>query len=503
MPLCSSTFLRLPNSALRSPKSFVNAIMFAQAANRHASTKTQDKTQSTLHSNSKAVNVPPSNKLKRKFDRSMSTSNLGSLHTSAWSDENTPPTTAYMDLTNSPEKSSDVVYPTLGRVGHGDQVTYPTLPPNPSASPKAPTSSAPVAWSSSPVEHFQNPRPREAPHEQQPTAAARPAKKRALPASFTAKPPIAPRNDLYVKHDINTKYHKDSVMKQHQTGVTKSKASQAMSDMLEKSSIVRQRTTASLLRDTSDRTAPSLTKPEEKETSATKGVQEVFLSDEQKTVMKAVLEEGKSVFFTGSAGTGKSVLMRSIISQLRHKYRAEPDRFSVTASTGLASCILEGQTLHSWSGIGLGKEPAPELVKKIRKNQKSRQRWLRTKLLIIDEVSMVDGQLFDKLEQVARTIRNNGRPFGGIQLVVTGDFFQLPPVPDKNTTAKFVFDAVTWNTCIQHTILLTHVFRQKDEQFANMLNEMRLGKMSPATVREFKSLSRPLNFHDDLEATEL
>jgi ATP-dependent DNA helicase PIF1 len=68
------------------------------------------------------------------------------------------------------------------------------------------------------------------------------------------------------------------------------------------------------------------------------------------------------------------------------------------------------------------------LVKKIRKNVKSKQKWLRTKVLIIDEVSMIDGDLFDKLEQIARTLRNNGRPFGGIQLIITGDFFQLPPV---------------------------------------------------------------------------
>lgn len=276
-----------------------------------------------------------------------------------------------------------------------------------------------------------------------------------------------------------------------------------MSDMLQRSSYVRQRPNTSVTRTSSERTIQASTKPTETDRLTVDRVPEPFLSEEQKTVMKAVLEEGKSVFFTGSAGTGKSVLMRAIIGQLRNKYRKDPDRIAITASTGLASCILEGQTLHAWSGIGLGKEPAPELVKKIKRNQKSRQKWLRTKVLIIDEVSMVDGVLFDKLEQVARTIRNNGRPFGGMQLVITGDFFQLPPVPEKHSSSKFVFDAVTWNTCIEHTILLTHVFRQKDEAFAKMLNEMRLGKMSPATVREFKSLSRPLNFHDELEATEL
>lgn len=128
---------------------------------------------------------------------------------------------------------------------------------------------------------------------------------------------------------------------------------------------------------------------------------------------------------------------------------------------------------------------------------------MRTKVLIIDEVSMVDGELFDKLEELARKIRNNGRPFGGIQLVVTGDFFQLPPVPESNREAKFAFDSATWNTSIQHTILLTHVFRQKDPVFASMLNEMRLGKLTPTTIDAFKKLSRPLDFHDSLEATEL
>ena len=189
----------------------------------------------------------------------------------------------------------------------------------------------------------------------------------------------------------------------------------------------------------------------------------VFLSDEQRSVLNLVVEQQKSVFFTGSAGTGKSVLLRETIKVLRDKYRREPDRVAVTASTGLAACNVGGVTLHSFAGIGLGKEPVPELIKKIKRNQKAKNRWMRTKVLIIDEISMVDGDLFDKLEAIARAIRNNGRPFGGIQLVITGDFFQLPPVPDHGgRDAKFSFDASTWNTSIEHTIGLTQVFRQKD-----------------------------------------
>lgn len=75
---------------------------------------------------------------------------------------------------------------------------------------------------------------------------------------------------------------------------------------------------------------------------------------------------------------------------------------------------------------------------------------------------MVDAELFDKLEKIARILKNNGRPFGGIQLVITGDFFQLPPVPDSGRIAKFAFEADSWNTTIEHTIGLTQVFRQRD-----------------------------------------
>lgn len=197
----------------------------------------------------------------------------------------------------------------------------------------------------------------------------------------------------------------------------------------------------------------------------------ISLSKEQEVVKELVCDKGKSVFFTGPAGTGKSVLMRAIIAQLKKKYAKDPDRLAVTASTGLAACNIGGMTLHSFSGIGLGKDDVATLVKKIRRNPKAKNRWLRTKILVIDEISMVDGDLFDKLSQVGRTLRNNGRPWGGIQLVITGDFFQLPPVPDYNTRdTKFAFEAATWNTSIDHTIGLTEVFRQKDPGMSHLPN---------------------------------
>ncbi|GAM34605.1 Pif1 helicase homolog [Talaromyces pinophilus] len=360
-------------------------------------------------------------------------------------------TTRYSQNTRTQNVSqSDIKYPELPRV---DDMPQEQLPP----------SSMPIPWSSSPPSHHQPPQ----------------QKRRKLPwgqedESSSYSNPITPAPTRKPSTKAEMPWNKT--------------ASTVKDEQKELRRINKKRSTAADYH---------LTKPQAR-------VASLFLSEEQKAVLDAVVDRQKSIFFTGSAGTGKSVLMREIIKKLRDKYRKEPDRVAVTASTGLAACHIEGVTLHSFAGIGLGKEPAKELVKKVRKNQKARNRWLRTKVLIVDEVSMVDGDLFDKLEEIARSIRNNGRPFGGIQLVVTGDFFQLPPVPETSARdAKFAFDAATWNTSIQHTILLTHVFRQKDPVFAEMLNQMRLGKITPQTTEAFKKLSRPLDFHDDLDATEL
>ncbi|EPX71578.1 pif1 helicase Pfh1 [Schizosaccharomyces octosporus yFS286] len=237
--------------------------------------------------------------------------------------------------------------------------------------------------------------------------------------------------------------------------------------------------------------------------SRKRAVPSIFLSDEQKRILDMVVEQQHSIFFTGSAGTGKSVLLRKIIEALKMKYRKQTDRVAVTASTGLAACNIGGVTLHSFAGAGLARESVDFLVSKIKKNKKSMTRWLRTKVLIIDEVSMVDADLMDKLEEVGRVIRKDARPFGGIQLVLTGDFFQLPPVPDSGKEAKFCFESNTWKTALDYTIGLTHVFRQKDEEFVNMLNELRLGRLSENSVRKFRFLSREINYADGLLPTEL
>ena len=230
----------------------------------------------------------------------------------------------------------------------------------------------------------------------------------------------------------------------------------------------------------------------------------VFLNEEQRFVLDMVVKNRTSIFYTGSAGTGKSVLLREIISSLKKMFGKDREKVAVTASTGLAACNIGGVTLHSFAGIGLGKEDVPTLIKKIRRNKRAKSRWLRTKILIIDEISMVDGDLFDKLEEIARELRRSDEPFGGIQLIITGDFFQLPPVPEQEQiSSKFSFEASSWKKVIEETICLHHVFRQKDEEFVGMLNEMRLGKLTDQSILNFKNLERAPVYDDGLLPTEL
>ncbi|KAF7356304.1 ATP-dependent DNA helicase PIF1 [Mycena venus] len=228
----------------------------------------------------------------------------------------------------------------------------------------------------------------------------------------------------------------------------------------------------------------------------------VFLSQEQNQILK-LAQEGHSLFYTGSAGTGKSVLLREIIKSLKKKHSKAADAVAITASTGIAACNIGGVTIHSFAGIGLGIESAEELAQKIRKNKKSSTRWLRTKVLIIDEVSMLDGDLFDKLSRIGSILRKKLEPFGGIQLIVTGDFFQLPPVTKNSSNVKFAFEADLWKQAISRTFNLTKVFRQHDQEFVDMLNEMRFGTLSRKSIDKFRSLSRPIHYDDGLGATEL
>ncbi|SMN18732.1 similar to Saccharomyces cerevisiae YML061C PIF1 DNA helicase [Maudiozyma saulgeensis] len=217
----------------------------------------------------------------------------------------------------------------------------------------------------------------------------------------------------------------------------------------------------------------------------------IRLSVEQEQII-SLAEKGYNIFYTGSAGTGKSILLKELIKNLRSLYGR--DHVAVTASTGLAACNIGGVTIHSYTGIGLGKGDGDMLYKKVRRSKKHLRRWQDMRALIIDEVSMLDGDLLDKLNHIAKKVRKNREPFGGIQVIFCGDFFQLPPVSkDSRNPTKFAFEALSWKEGIDITVMLQRVFRQQgDLKFIEMLNKMRLGKIDAETEREFKKLNRDL-----------
>lgn len=183
-----------------------------------------------------------------------------------------------------------------------------------------------------------------------------------------------------------------------------------------------------------------------------------------------LLCQRKSVFVTGPAGSGKSHILRCYYDYAVNRYG--PRKVYKTSSTGVSAILIGGKTIHSWAGIYLGEKSAEELVARMKfQNQ---QKWKRTKVLFIDEISMINPDLFDKLEKIARILRKTSLPFGGIQVVIIGDFFQLPVVKCD----RFCFEAKTWEKVITRTIKLKTIVRQTDKKFQKMLNEIRLGKIS-------------------------
>ena len=198
------------------------------------------------------------------------------------------------------------------------------------------------------------------------------------------------------------------------------------------------------------------------------------LNSEQKLIKKLVLK-GESVFFTGSAGTGKSFLLKEIITALQKKYGKS--KVGITSTTGTGADIIGGTTLASFFGLKTDSHLDKDIIfERIRKHSEHAfNNWRKTKVLIIDEASMLDGDLFDKLEALARDFRINNFPFGSMQLVLVGDFCQLPPV---NRDFKYCFQAESWSHCIPNTINLKQIYRQKDGWFISFLEDTRFGRLS-------------------------
>ena len=201
------------------------------------------------------------------------------------------------------------------------------------------------------------------------------------------------------------------------------------------------------------------------------------LSEKQKNAYDLMIR-GFNIFLTGPGGTGKTEIIKLFCKEYE-----KLKKIGVTSTTGTSAILINGTTIHSYLGIKLGKDSVESLYLKISNSPFVLKRWTELNCLIIDEISMLDPDLFDKLELLARKLRKNEKPFGGIQLILTGDFLQLPCVNSDN----FCFESKSWSKCIDEVIYLTDIFRQSDSTFQECLNEIRIGTLSDKTINILKS----------------
>ncbi len=182
-----------------------------------------------------------------------------------------------------------------------------------------------------------------------------------------------------------------------------------------------------------------------------------------------ILKTGRSVFLTGEPGSGKTHLINGYIEYLR-SHRIEP---AITASTGIAATHIGGMTIHSWSGIGISKNLSKYDIERIARKSHIEKRIKKTRVLIIDEISMLDAATLSAVEAVCREARENEMPFGGMQVALVGDFFQLPPVTREGEETQFAFESEAWRVLNPAICYLTEQHRQEDAKFLSVLKAIR------------------------------
>lgn len=212
------------------------------------------------------------------------------------------------------------------------------------------------------------------------------------------------------------------------------------------------------------------------------------LSSEQTAVLTA-FRKGENIFLTGPGGTGKTYLIKEI-----HEIAKKTDKnIQICAMTGCASVLLNCEntkTLHSWSGIGLANGKIEDIIERVAKNYHKAKPWKNIDILVVDEVSMMSKKIFDLLNSLGKRIRREyTKPFGGIQIVFSGDFYQLPPVgnEDEPDTMSFCFESSDWHSVFHKNINLTKIFRQKDDVYCKILNQIRVGRLTKSSYERLNN----------------
>ncbi|MEK7572167.1 MAG: PIF1 family DEAD/DEAH box helicase [Patescibacteria group bacterium] len=191
-----------------------------------------------------------------------------------------------------------------------------------------------------------------------------------------------------------------------------------------------------------------------------------------------VLKLGHNVFLTGAAGSGKTFLLNQYIAFLRE----QKIPVGITASTGIAATHMGGTTIHSWTGMGIRDEMSTQEIAELFKRQYLRSRFAQTKVLIIDEISMLHAHRLDLVDAICKVFKKNTYPFGGMQIIMCGDFFQLPPVSKKDEPSDFVTTSRIWQEMQVRVCYLDEQYRQDDRAFLRVLNDIRNGEVTEDTV---------------------
>jgi len=209
------------------------------------------------------------------------------------------------------------------------------------------------------------------------------------------------------------------------------------------------------------------------------------LSEEQTRALE-LFKGGSNLFISGPGGTGKTELIKQFVNEA-----SKP--IQVCAMTGCAALLLKcgAKTIHSWSGIKLGNKTIEETCNDVAKSRYYGKSWRKTGILIVDEVSMMSRKVFDLLNAVGKRLRRSDKPFGGMQVVMVGDFYQLPPVAtgeDDPESAQFCFQSEHWDMTFAPSehILLNTVFRQSDPLYKNILLQIREGELDEEGEAELR-----------------